>query len=80
MRKQNRNDSSKTWLAPTLASLAAATVSADALLGVGHREFEDFRGQYWLSFMGGAKMMARVDGGLNEEAGANFLAYDDILI
>jgi len=80
MRKQNRNDSSKTWLAPTLASLAAATVSADALLGVGHRGFEDFRGQYWLSFMGGAKMMARVDGGLNEEAGANFLAYDDILI
>ena len=75
MRKQNLHDSSKAWLATTLVTLMAATVSADNILSIGYREFATPRGRDKLSMMGGAKMLARLDGGLNEQAGSNYLKY-----
>jgi len=64
------------WL--TLASLAllsATTTAQDSLLGVGLREQEVFTGYDRLSMMGGARLLVRADGGLNQKAGSNFIKY-----
>lgn len=53
----------------------AVTASADNLLGIGHRGFDTYRGREHLSLMGGAKLLTRADGGLNHEAGSNYLEY-----
>ena len=74
-RSQNRLNSSKTWLAATLASLMAVTASADSVEGIGLRGFDTFRGRNYLSLMGGAKLMAKADGGLNDQAGSNYMQY-----
>ena len=67
------------WFADvTIASLIAAVACAqddDSLLGIGLREFATFRGKNYLSMMGGAKLLVRADGGLNENAGNNMMRY-----
>ena len=60
-----------------LATLMAAMVSAEYnTLGIGYREYATYEGRDRLSMMGGAKLLARVDGGLNEQAGSNYLEYE----
>jgi hypothetical protein len=62
-----------------MAVQAAATNDAnkepDSIVGIGLRESKDLTGFTRSSIMGGAKMMLKTDGGLNEEAGANFIQY-----
>ena len=72
-RSQNRQNSSKApWLA---ATLMATTATADHIKGIGYRENAKFIGRNKLSMMGGAKFMIRADGGLNDQAGSNYIQY-----
>lgn len=74
---QNRHESSQTTLATTLAALLVASmVSANEINGYGFRGYTPITGNDRLSFMGGAKMIGRADGGLSDQAGSNYMTYD----
>jgi len=64
------------WLTYATMTLFIASVTAqDSLTGIGLREQTEFTGYDRLSMMGGARLLVKADGGLNNKAGANFLKY-----
>jgi hypothetical protein len=49
----------------------------DGLIGIGLREQDQFTGYDRLSMMGGARLLVRANGGLNEKAGSNLMTYQN---
>ena len=68
---------SQAWLVAALVTLMTATASASSIRGIGVREFDTFRGRDYLSMMGGAKLIMKTEQGLNENAGANYIQYEE---
>jgi len=60
------------WLTyATITLFFTTTIAQDSLTGIGLREQTIFSGYDRLSMMGGARLLVKADGGLNNRAGAN---------